>query len=190
MNNPRLAILTAGILLSSYFASSALAQGITLADIDGASIETTVVYDQVGRKDGAVMSSRLRDDRKITIGPGDTLQHSIVHTVTGPRGTRVFPTPSGTFTLNKPREVHSLGEGHAIWVFANGTLTFLRTYRSGGYKTEITFHRNSAGLTCSIRSPFARENGTGDIEMTSLAGGTWQLISSRVLSTSCRVAKH
>ena len=180
------------VLLAQVCSPRVYAQPVTLADLDGVTIETTMVYEQVGRKNGTVIATRLQDDRRITVGPADTLQSSTVHTVTGPWGTKVFPTSGSgsTFTLNKPKQISGLGGGDAVWIFANGTLTFLRTYRSGGFKTEIIFRRGGSGLTCNIRSPFARENGTGAIEMTSLGGGTWELISSRVLSSSCRVTKR
>jgi hypothetical protein len=177
------------LLAAAEHASSAKAQAITLPELDGAKIETTVVVDRTGRWNGEMVAGPLQTDRKITIDPGETLQATTILTATGPRGTATRQG-TDTFTINKPREVQGLGGGSAVWIFAKGTLTFLRTYRSGAFKTEIAFHRSSAGLTCSIRSPFARENGNGEIEMNSLAGGTWQVISARTVSSGRRVTKR
>jgi hypothetical protein len=165
------------------------AADVTLADLDGAVIETATVHDQVGILNGMRSPNRLVENRKITIGPGPTLQNAITNTISSERGTKVVQF-SGTFTINKAREIAPHGGGHGIYIFANGTPTFLRTLQSGGFKSEITFHRSSAGLTCSIRSPFARENGTGKVEMAAARGGTWKLVSSSQISSSCGVTRR
>jgi hypothetical protein len=183
-------IFIAWICLSPVVATSARAGSVTLADLDGAVIETSVVYDRTGRWGNRVVSGTLRDDRKIAVGPGESLQNTIVHTMSGPSGTSVRQE-SGSYAINKPRQTQSLGGGEAVWVFENGTLTLLRTYRSGGYKTEIVFTRGATGIVCKVRAPFARENGTGSIEMTSAVNGqSWQVISARQISSSCCVTKR
>jgi hypothetical protein len=183
-------ITFSAIILSSSFATWAYAAGITVADLDGAVIEATIVYEMRGhRPGGEIVPYRLQQDRKITIGPGDALQNSTVDTYTWPWGTRV-QNGSGAFTINKPREVQSHGGGSGVWLFSNGILAFLRTYHSGGYKIEISFGRGASGLSCHYRSPFARENGVGSIEMGRSGGRPWQVISAKQVSSSCHVARH
>jgi len=165
------------------------AADVTLADLDGAVIVATTVHDRVVVVNGTRLPNRLVQERKITIGPGPTLQNTIIDTVSSERGTTVGQI-SGTFTINKPMEIGSLGGGHGVYIFANGTLTFLRTHQSGGFKGEIAFHRSSAGLTCSIRWHFVRENGTGEVEMSPYSGGSWKLVSSKQISSSCRVTRR
>jgi hypothetical protein len=177
-------------LLGTILAPPAWAAGVTLADLEGALVETSVVYDRTGRWGDRVVSGSLRDDRKITIGPGGSLQNTVVHTMSGPGGTSVRQE-SGSFTISKPKQVQNLGGGDAVWIFENGTLTLLRTYRSGAYKTEIVFTRGTTGIACKVRAPFARENGTGSVEMTSAVNGqSWQVISAKQISSSCRVTKR
>jgi hypothetical protein len=181
-----------GIGIALFFAANTsltYAADVTLADLDGAIIETTSIHDQVGLLNGMRSPNRLAEQRQITIGPGATLQNAITDTISSERGTKVVQF-SGTFTINKPREIGSHGGGHGVYLFANGTLTFLRTLQSGGFKSEITFHRSGAGLTCSIRSPFARENGTGEVEMSAASGGSWKLVSSKQISSTCRVTRR
>jgi hypothetical protein len=181
-----------GTGIALFFAANAsltCAADVTLADLDGAVIEATTVHDQVGVLNGTRLPNRLVQDRKITIGPGPTLQNTIVDTISSERGTRVRQI-SGTFTINKPMEIGSYGGGHGVYIFANGSLTFLRTHQSGGFKSEITFHRSSAGLTCSIGWGFARENGTGEVEISAAIGGSWKLVSSKQISSSCRVTRR
>jgi hypothetical protein len=50
--------------LGAILAPSAWAAGVTLADLEDALIETSVVYDRTGRWGDQVGSGRPRDDRK------------------------------------------------------------------------------------------------------------------------------
>jgi hypothetical protein len=166
MKAPHHLIFIAWICLSPVVATSACAAGVTLADLDGAIIETSVVYDRTGRRGDVIVSGTLRDDREITIGPGESLQHVHTMTMSGPGGPSVRQE-SGSYRINKPRQTQSLGGGEGVWVFEsvwvfefeNGTLTL---YRSRGYKTktEIVFTRGTTGIACKMRASFARENGT------------------------------
>jgi hypothetical protein len=81
-----------------------------------------------------VISGSLQHDRTITIGPGENLHNTLVHTMGTPRGP-VIRQESGSVTIGKPKRIQSLaGGGDAVWIFENGTLTLLRTYRSGATK--------------------------------------------------------
>jgi hypothetical protein len=145
------------------------AAGVTLADLEGPVIETSDTYDRTGRSGDQVVSGSLQHDRTITIGPGGNLYNTLVHTIGTPRGP-VVRQESGSATIGKPKHIQSLGGGDAVWIFENGTLAVLRTYRSGGYKMEIVFTRDTSGISCKVRAPYARENGTGSIEMASAGG--------------------
>jgi hypothetical protein len=178
--------------LGAIFAPPACAAGVTLADLEGAVIETSVVYDRTVRlRDQGVIPSRLQHDRKITIGPGGNLHNTLVHTISTPRGP-VVRQESGSVTIGKAKQIQTLGGGgDAVWIFENGTLTLLRTYRSGAYKMEIVFTRSATGISCKARAPWARENGTGSIEMASAGDGkNFEVISARQISSSCRVTKR
>jgi hypothetical protein len=173
-------------------APSARAAGVTLVDLEGAVIETSVVYDRTIRlQDQGVVPSRLQHDRTITIGPGGNLHSTLVHNISTPRGL-VVRRESGSATIGKPKQVQSLGGGgDAVWIFENGTLTLLRTFRSGAYKFEIAFTRGASGILCKVRAPYVRENGTGSIEMASAGNGqNFEVISERQVSSSCQVTKR
>jgi hypothetical protein len=94
-----------------------------------------------------------------------------------------------SFTLGHPRQTASMGGGHAVWIFADGVLTMLRTYKVGGFKMSIAFARHETGLTCSIEAPHAREVGAGNIRRESAFGGSWEIISAKQISSSCKIRK-
>jgi hypothetical protein len=182
--------IASATVLGAGLAPPVWAAGVTLADLEGAVIETSVVYDRTIRlQDQGVIASRLQHDRTITIGPGGSLHSTLVHNISTPRGP-VVRQESGSATINKPKQIQSLGRGD-VWIFENGTLTLLRTYRSGAYKMEIVFTRGPTGISCKARAPWARENGTGSIEMASAGDGqNFEVISARQISSSCRVTKR
>jgi hypothetical protein len=184
--------IASAILLGAGLAPPVWAAGVTLADLEGAVIETSVVYDRTIRlQDQGVIPSRLQHDRTITIGPGGNLHSTLVHNISTPRGP-VVRQESGSATIGQPKQIRSLGGGgDAIWIFENGTLTLLRTFRSGAYKMEIVFARGATGISCKMRAPYVRENGTGSIEMASAGNGqNFEVISERQVSSSCRVTKR
>jgi hypothetical protein len=175
---------------ASAVAAPAWGQPVTFADLQGATIEASVVHHQVRRRDGQVVSGETRQTWRTVIGPGDTIHSTSSNTAYGPRGSRSSAPRSGSFTLGKPRPVSDLGGGHAVWAFTNGTLNYLRTYRAaGGYKRTFSFTRSGAGLTCTIRTAFAREDGVGNIDFESPMGGRVEILSSKQVSSSCRVSK-
>jgi hypothetical protein len=172
-------------------ATPAWSQPVTFADLQGATIEAVVVMQQLRRSGGQTHSGESRQTWRTVIGPGDTIQSTSSTTASSPRGTRTSAPRTGSFTLGKPRAVSDLGGGDAVWVFTNGTLNYLRTYRgAGGYKRTFTFARRAGGLTCTVRTAFARESGVGDIELESpVSGSRVEILSSKQVSSSCRVSK-
>jgi hypothetical protein len=171
-------------------ATPALSQPVTFADLQGMTIEAAVVYQQQVRRDGQVFANRMRQTWTTVIGPGDAIRSTSSNTSEGPRGSRTSAPRTGSFTLGKPRTVSDLGGGDAVWAFTNGTLNYLRTYRgAGGYKRTFTFTRAGGGLNCSVRTAFARETGVGRIDLESPFGSQVEILSSKQISSSCRVSQ-
>ena len=177
-------------LVLSLVSVPAWSQAVTLADLQGATIEASVTYHQVRRREGQVQSGETRQTWRTSIGPGDVVHSTSTNMAEGPRGTRTSAPRSTSLPLGKSREVRGLGGGQAVWVFTNGTLTYLRTYRAaGGYKRTFTFTRSGGGLACTIRTAFAREDGVGNIDFESPFGGRLEILSSKQVSSNCRVSK-
>jgi hypothetical protein len=164
-------------------------QAVTLADLDGATIETSVGYRNTARWRGQLVSTRSRSDRKILIGPGETGRVEWSMTSQGPHGTRTTAPTSFSFTLGQAREIASMGGGHSVWIFNDGIITNLRTYQVGGYKLSITFAHKDGHLTCATQELHAREMGAGNIRRESAFGGDWEIISAKQVSSSCKVRK-
>jgi hypothetical protein len=76
-----------------------------------------------------------------------------------------------------------------MWKFADNTLTFVRTFRSGAYRMRFAIARNPAGLTCAATGAFARENGDGTIRMESASGREVTLVGANPVSSSCKIVR-
>lgn len=179
------------VALLSILPAQACAQAVTFADLRGAMVEASVTYQQDRRTQGGDVSGGVRQDWRFTLGPADAIQYASTITAFGPRGSRTSSPNTGTARLERPGQARSHGGGHGLWVFANGTLTFLRTYQGdGGYKRSIAFRRSHEGFTCTIRTAFARENGRGAIRFTSpVSGANVEILSAKPISSNCRVIK-
>jgi hypothetical protein len=168
----------------------ASAEPVTLADLQGAVIEESVLYEQVVDKNGQRWTYRLNVDRKISIGPGDKIDDTEVDTRIDASGTHVKQRGTGTWTLGQPREVRGQGGGHKMWTFEDGTLTLLRAFLAGGYLTHISFRRSSSGFTCTVRAPLLHEAGTADLgTRQDKQGREVHMVSARQISSSCRVTR-
>ncbi len=176
-------------LLLLTISAPAWGQAVTFADLDGALIETFVVRQQVIRRDGRDLPIRIETNLQLLIGPGDRIQQTVTPTSHTPRGPKPGETRTSLHTLERPREVRSQGGGNALFVFLEGTLTFLRTYKGGAFKRMIAFARDKEGLTCTVSETFAREDGVGTIYLDSFVDGVSVIVVSyKQLSSRCRVA--
>jgi carbohydrate-selective porin OprB len=165
-------------------------QPITLADLQWSEVHMKIARDQVVRREGRQFPVRVNMDLKLAIG-FEGIEQTFTSTAHGPRGTRQSQPMIGSFIVNRVRDVRSLGGGRAVWQFADGTLTFMRTYKQGAYRRTVAFTRGAQGLTCTVSESFARENGTGSIELNSLMDGRpTTIVRWKPVSSSCRVAKR
>jgi hypothetical protein len=166
------------------------AQPVTLSDLKGAVVEASVTLDQRVKRGDQEFSNQFRQDVNIRFG-ADSIDWTITPTVTGPRGTRQGDVRSGKSVLGRPQESRRLGGGDSVWLFADGTLTTLRTYtEAGGYKRSIAFARSGGGITCTARETFMRETGVGRIALRSgIDDVPTTVLSARQVSSSCRVTK-
>jgi hypothetical protein len=167
------------------------AQGVTFADLQGAVVSASVTYMQSRRSERGEFTGEVRQEWRLRLGPGDAIQYTSTITSVGRRGSRSSAPNTGTARLNRPGNASSHGGGHGLWVFMDGTLTFLRTYREdGAYKRSISFRRGAGGFTCNIRTAFARENGRGAVRLASpVSGARIEVLSSKQIASSCRVSK-
>jgi hypothetical protein len=186
----RKAVRTAApALLLLTISAPAQGQTVTFADLDGALIEAHVVRQQVIWREAKQIPVRVENNLQLVVGPGDKIQHTVTSTSHTPRGTKRSESRTSSHTLERPREVRSQGGGDALYVFLDGTLTFLRTYKGGAFKRAFAFERDKEGLTCAVTEAFAREDGVGPIFLDSFIDGVATIVvSSKQLSSTCRVA--
>jgi len=166
-------------------------QPLTFADLEGLEISAKTVREQVVRREGRQFPVRVHADWNVIIGAQGSITQTYVSEAHTLRGIRRAKPLAGSFTLDQVREVHGLGVGQAVWRFEDATLTFLRSFKEGAYRSTITFARVPEGLTCSAAESFAREKGTGPIVLNSpIEGVQTTIISSKQVSSTCRVRKR
>jgi hypothetical protein len=91
----------------------------------------------------------------------------------------------------QPREVPSVGGGHVLWIFQDGKLINLRTFKAGAFRGTIAFSRGAEGLRCTLRAAYAHEAGIADWNWISPISGTdIRMKSIRPISSDCQVAKR
>ena len=164
----------------------AFAEPVTFADLAGLSVEADVHRIQDIRRDGRSASIKGHQNWKISINADKTIDVTVNTTFVGPQGKRTAPPNTGRFTLDESQEMRSRGGGQGAWNFADGTLSFIRTFPSGAYRAHFEFARSETGITCSVTEAFAREGGTRNITVESPFGGQVTIINSKQMSSVCR----
>jgi hypothetical protein len=166
----------------------ASAETVAWSDLEGSIVDAQITRIQTVQRKRR-FDVRVHDVIKITIEADKTIEFSAHTTSRGPRGARKQPPRSGTFMLGASRGVGTRGGGEAVWTFADGTLTFIRTFQAGARRIAFAFARDSSGLTCKASFAFAREDGRKPIRLKSPTGEMQTIVSAKQISSQCKVAK-
>src|SRR5262249_37981516 len=176
------------IVVSSRTARS---QEVKLPHVEGITVAAEITLDQLVERDGMKASAKIYQVWNVSVGPNKAVDFTLDSTVRGPGGTRKAKQLVGSFDLDESRQIASHGGGEAIWTFAGGALTFVRTLPSGAYRVHVAFARAADGMTCTATGAFARENGTGRIRMRSRVSDNWlTILSSKQVASSCKVSRN
>jgi hypothetical protein len=168
--------------------ASAWAQAVTLSDIEGTLVEVRYLRQQTIIRDGREFSNQFQNDYRLSIGANGDLTITGVGTSYSKRGVRRGKGISGQWKLEQAQKTKWRGGGHGVWLFADGTLTFLRTYKGGALKRTIAFAHGAKGLTCKATESLVREVGVAGIVLESgVDGRLMTIVSSKQISSSCRV---
>ena len=188
---PRAAAPALLAAIATMAAAPARGQDVTFSDLDGLVIEADIVRDQVVRREGWEFVTENTVRWKVVIGPGDAIENTVSQTSQTSRGDHKSRPMTNSYILGAAREVKTQGGGTGAWEFADGTLSFTRTFKQGGYRASFAFARGAGGLTCTVSDTFGREDGRGAIVMESVIDGSEvTIIRSKLLSTNCRVVKR
>jgi hypothetical protein len=162
-------------------------QPVTLADLNGITLQARFLRDVTGQVEGREISMRAQYDWKVAI-EGDQVTATFDPKYTTLRGTRQGKILSGTFTLERPQPAVSMGGGDLLWVFSEQALTFLRTFREGAYKMTYAMSRAPGALACSARQSFPRENSIGPLAFDNLIDGRpVTVVRAKEVSATCQV---
>jgi ribosomal protein L36 len=187
----RFSIVVLSVLLAQKAVAQAVTMAVTMADLAGVSVEAEIARDQVVRREGRSFNVHLKQTWDIAVGEDQkAVTTKVGTTTTTPRGTRTARPNIGVFILGEPRQIPSRGGGSAMWEFADGTLTFTRTFPSGAFRAHFVFTRGPDGLACAATEAFARENGGRPIRLQSAFGdGEVVMISAKQVGARCRIVK-
>jgi hypothetical protein len=167
----------------------AQSQPITFADLEGYAVAADLHREQQVRQEGRTNTIRIHQTWTYYVNEDRYIVMTLKTTVQTPQGRRTAKPNTGSFTLNEPLKMKSRGGGEAVFTFAGGVLTFIRTYPAGAYRANFAFSRTKTGFACSVTEALAREKGK-DVRMESPFGGEITIVSSKSLSSTCTVTKR
>jgi hypothetical protein len=175
--------------LGALCASASAQQPVTSADLVGAVMKASIIYERVDRRSGRESSAKFQEDWTIEFVSKDTIQGTRVTTVHRPAGTTRFPPEGGgRVTLGRPREVSNRGGGHVVWIFDSGVLTALRIFERGAVKHAFAVTRSGTGFDCRASISFPREDGSRTIVFRGVNDGVWtEIVSANQAASSCRM---
>jgi len=172
----------------------ALAEDISLEDLQGVTVHTSTSYVGRFRNDRGEAPGGFTSEGTIKIGPGAKIESKFVRNTYAdtPRG-RVTGslTRSGSSEIGKSREMPD-GSGAAVWLLDGDTLVALRVYERGGVSVRIKFEKSGTTLNCSISAPMANEVGAGPTTDKSAmqGGGKVRVLHAKQTASSCRVSRN
>jgi hypothetical protein len=188
----RTVALAAGALMCvGVPAHVARSQDVKLADLEATTVTAEITLDQLIERDGMKSSVKTQQVWKISVGANKAIDFTMDSTARGPGGTRKAKQLVASVDLDESRVVGTRGGGEALWTFADGALTFVRTLPSGAYRMNIAFAHAAAGPTCAVTGAFARENGRGPIQLISpFSGDRVTILSAKQVASSCKVSRN
>jgi hypothetical protein len=182
--------VTGASLLTYSFALPPMAvwaQTALIEDLQGALMVVSVTHDRTIRRDGREIPNKFRTDWKIRFNSVDSISVSAERISSGPRKTNRIQEKESVKTLARPKETASRGGGHALWIFEDDTLTFLRTYQGGGMKATFTVARSATGFDCTAKVSWLREEGTPIVMKSFVDEARLEIVSSKQVASSCRI---
>lgn len=180
-----------GFALLMALPAQATAQAVTFDDLQGQTVTASFVYEQTIRRleDQRVLNNENRQTMTLKIGPGNRIDQEYRIQIVAQNGREVGNFKGNIAAeLNKPTRWQ---HGEMVFLFENDSLVRLQTFDKGGRKITVTFKRGKFGLDCSVDAPFSKEAGAGGgVDTTSqTTRQRIEIISAKVKSTACRVAK-
>ena len=169
-------------------AEKSASDAVLLQDLDGSTIVAEVTREQRGRRENREFKTTYQQEWTLVMGPGNFFQVTFTPTSLTPSGKRKGKTNKSTIRLDDQYTIRSAGGGEATWMFRDGVLSFLRTYRVGAGRMTIEFTRGVTGLQCTANYVFAYEDGKPYIVLDSTINGEPTIIvGDRKVSSHCRV---
>ena len=152
-----------GLGLLAVFWGPAVAEDITVDDLQGVTIHTSTSYVGRFRNDLGEAPGGFTTIAVIKIRQGTAIRTKFTRNTWAdtPRGRKTGSfTRTGKGEIAKPWETKS-SPGSALWLIEGDTLVAFRVYEVGGSTMRIKFEKTSDGLSCTVDAPVMREVGAG-----------------------------
>jgi hypothetical protein len=179
------------LLLAGLLPVTALAQGLTNAELQGVTINTVNTYSGNFRNERGTAPGNITVRGEIKLGEGGSISSRFTRSVVAdtPKGTKTGSlVRTHTATIGKPQKA-SDGSGNLVWVLEGNALVRMRTLQSGGHMHRISITRTGTEWRCASDLPMMREVGGGNIKDRGAIGGQVEILSIRQTGSSCRIAK-
>jgi hypothetical protein len=162
---------------------------VTWAELDGAVIEAEMVFNRILEQNGHQFAQQAHPSWKIVIS-GDWMRTTWSATFRGPHTEQKAGPITGAAILNQPQKQTVGGPGQGVWHFEEETLTFTRTFKAGASRLKFVFSREGEALSCQASQSYAREHGSGPLNMDSATDrSALTMVSDQQQSQKCRVSK-
>jgi lipoprotein-anchoring transpeptidase ErfK/SrfK len=155
--------------------------------LQGALMEVSVTHQRTIRRDGKELPNKFQMDWKIRFNSADSISVSSERISYGLSKTNRTKEKESVKNLTRPTETKLRGGGHALWIFEDDALTFLRTYQGGGLKATFTVARSSTGFDCTATVSWLREEGVPIVMRSFVDDAQLVIVSARQVASSCRI---
>ncbi len=180
--------LLAGILFVGT-ATAALAEDVSLEDLQGAVITTAVEFTGYFKRATGQGPGYITQRMRIAIGPGASVKSTFRREVTAKtRAGNKSSALSRSFdgTIGRPG---SSDLGSHVWLLQGNSLILLKVMEVGGQASTIAFVRSGSSLTCTVKTANARETGAGKSKTKSVFSGKVVIVNMKQTSSTCRVTR-
>jgi len=131
---------------------------------------------------------KLDANWKIRVLSADAVHVTFTPTWHSSRGSKKAKSDVGVLKLERPGETKVRGGGSRLWVFEEGVLTNLRTYRGGATTVNFAVLRNAKTFDCTANVSWLRETGVPNVIFRSVIADAWlELLSAKQVASNCRV---
>lgn len=178
-----------GVLATLASIASAQAESVTLSDLEGHTVQSTIVTQQTVKSVVGITTQPVTYSVSIKVGANGKLKVSGVTRTVLPNGEARSRTSAYDVDLGKPYEG---AQGHQVWILENSQLIRIATMKEGGNKLGYELTKDASGIKCKLNWIQAPQVGVGRLASSGNAtasGHSIEILKQTETSKSCRVTR-